>query len=123
MITGSVTSNLEAIVRLHVEDSSGQTQAIDFKVDTAFTDFINLPLATVTSLGLTHIGEEMVQIADGNFVRVPVHAGAVIWDGKARRVDVHALGVERLIGMAMLAGHDLAIRVQDNGTVSIDRIP
>src|SRR5947209_19806257 len=101
MITGIVTPNLEAIVRLHVEDGSGQTQAIDFKIDTAFTDFINLPIAAVASLGLPRIGQETVQIADGSFVRVAVHAGVVIWDGMARKVDVHALGVERLLGMAM----------------------
>jgi hypothetical protein len=64
-----------------------------------------------------------VQIADGSIVRVPVHSGVVIWDGKPRTIDVHALGKERLIGMALLAGHDLAIRVRDGGAISITLIP
>jgi predicted aspartyl protease len=123
MITGTVTPNLEAIVRLHVEDASGQTQAIDLKIDTAFTDFVSLPVAMIAALGLPLDTFEYVQIADGSFARVPVHTGVVIWDGRPRTVDFHALGKERLIGMALLAGHDLAIRVRDGGDISITLIP
>lgn len=109
MITGTVTPNLEAIVRLHVVDVSGQTQAIDLKIDIAFTDFISLPVAMIRILGLPLGAFEYVQIADGSFARVPFHTGVVIWDGRPRTVDFHALGKKRLIGMAMLARHDLAI--------------
>jgi predicted aspartyl protease len=123
MIVGNVNSDLEAIVRLHIEDANGQTQAFDLKIDTAFTDFINLPVADVASLGLPFDTHEYVRIADGSVVRVPVHSGVVIWDGRARRVDFHAMGNERIIGMAMLAGHDLAIRVTDGGNVSIELAP
>jgi hypothetical protein len=62
MITGIVNSDLEAIVRLHVTDAHGQTQAIDLKIDTAFTDFISLPVAVVAALGLVLIFHEKVQI-------------------------------------------------------------
>jgi clan AA aspartic protease len=123
MITGVVTADLEAIIRLHVEDVNGQTQAIDLKIDTAFTDFISLPVALIAALGLPFDTYEYVQIADGSIARVPVHSGVVIWDGKPRKVDFHALGQERIIGMAMLAGHDLAIRVSDGGPVSIALVP
>ena len=123
MITGIVSPDLEAIVRLHVEDAKGQTQALDLKIDTGFTDFISLPVAMVASLGLPLTIYEDVQIADGSVVRVPVHSGVVMWYGKVRKVDVHALGLERLIGMRMLAGHDLAIRVRDGGAISVALIP
>ncbi|MBI3822799.1 MAG: hypothetical protein HY289_08985 [Planctomycetes bacterium] len=86
MITGIVTPSLSAIVRLHIADSTGTTQAMDFKIDTAFTDFINLPFATVQALGLPLNTHEIVQIADGSFVRVPVYSGVVIWDSKARKL-------------------------------------
>src|SRR5438034_193459 len=84
MITGNVTFDLEAVIRLHVEGSDGQTQAFDFKIDTGFSDFVSLPIATVAALGLTPTSEEDVQIADGSTVRVAVYSGVVIWDGKAR---------------------------------------
>jgi predicted aspartyl protease len=123
MITGTVNCDLEPMIRLHIEDVNGQTQAIDLKIDTAFTDFINLPATMVAALGLPVVGWEYVRIADGSFARVPIHAGVVIWDGKARHVDFHAFGPERLIGTAMLAGHDLAIRFSDGGAISITLVP
>jgi predicted aspartyl protease len=123
MIAGSVNSNLEAMIRLHVEDAHGQTQAIDFKVDTAFTAFVNLPAAMIASLGLRLIRYEYVLIGDGSTAHVPVHAGVVIWDGKPRPVDFHAMGREPLIGMAMMASHDLAVRIRDGGAVSITLTP
>jgi clan AA aspartic protease len=123
MIAGIVTSNLEAIVRLHVEDGQGQTQAFDMKIDTGFSDFLSLPIATVKALGLIASAQESVEIADGSTVRVDVYSTVVLWDGRPRRVDVHALGVDRLIGMGLLAGHDLAMRIRDGGTVSITFIP
>jgi clan AA aspartic protease len=123
MIAGSVNSNLEAIIRLHIEDANGQTQAIDVKVDTGFTGFLSLPVAMVASLGLVATRQDGVRIGDGSIVIAPVHSAVVVWDGKARRVDVHAMGVERLIGMRMLASHDLAMRVQDGGPISITFVP
>lgn len=123
MIKGTVNPDLEAIIRLHIEDCNGQTQAFDLKIDTAFTDFISLPAAVVAGLGLPFVFNELVLIADGSIALVPVHTGVVIWDGRPRRLDVHALGREYIIGMALLAGHDLAIRVTDGGQVAITLIP
>src|SRR5262245_2838350 len=113
MISGRVSPNLEAIIRLNVQASDGQTEPMDFKIDTGFSDFISLPIATVARLGLSAVSDENVQIANGTSVRVAVHTGIVIWEGKPRRVDVHAMGADRLVGMRLLVSHDLSIRVQD----------
>ena len=123
MILGSVNSALEAMVRLHIEDVQGQSQSFDLKIDTGFTDFVCLPVATVAALGLPLDTIEQVLVADGSIAHVPVHSGVIIWEGKPRRVDFHALVKENTIGMALLAGHDLVIRVTDGGTVSIALIP
>lgn len=123
MISGTVSSSLDAIIRIHIEDANGQTQAFDMKIDTGFTAFVILPRATVSALGFPIVNQESVQLADGGYALADVHSGVVIWDGKARRVDVHAMGIDRLIGMRMLAGHDLAIRVRDGGPISIVAVP
>jgi predicted aspartyl protease len=117
MIIGHVTPNLQATIRLHIEDSSGQTQAIDVTHDTGFSSFMNLPAARVANLGLTWIFQQDVQLADGSGVRADVHAAVVVWDGRPRKIDVHAGGVDQLIGMRMLAGHDVRMRVVDGGPV------
>jgi clan AA aspartic protease len=123
MITGSVNSDLEAIIRLYIEDVNGQSQAIDVKVDTGYTGYLSLPATTVATLGLVATGREGVNIGDGSTVIARVHSAVVVWDGKPRPVDVHAMGAERLIGMRMLASHDLSICVQDGGPVSISFAP
>jgi clan AA aspartic protease len=123
MITGHVSSSLEAIVRLHIEDSGGQTQAMDVIIDTGFTSFLSLPAATVSELGLKWILEEDTRLADGSLVSTNVYTAVVIWNGRPRNINVQALGVHSLIGMAMLASHDLAVRVTDGGSVSIDAMP
>lgn len=123
MISGIVTPKLEAMIRLHVEDGDGQSQAIDVKIDTAFTGFISLPPTIIAILKLPSSGYQLVQIADGNMVQVPMYTGVVIWDGKSRMVDFHSLGKEWIIGMAMLAGHDLTIGVRDGGAVTISLLP
>ncbi|MBI2805760.1 MAG: clan AA aspartic protease [Planctomycetes bacterium] len=122
MIFGTVTFSLEAMVRIHVEDGNGQTQAVDVKIDTGFTGFLSLPTSLVTAFGLMATTQQYVQVADGTVVSVPVHSAVVIWDGKPRRVDVHSMGTERILGMAMLAGHDLTMRVRDGGHVSISLV-
>ena len=123
MILGFVTSGLEATIRLHVEDATGQSQAIDVKIDTGFSGFMSLPGFVVSVLKLPWLYEEAVLLADGSVVKVDVHSVIVLWNGKARRVDVHAMGTNRLIGMGMLAAHELRIVALDGGPVSIDAVP
>lgn len=123
MITGTVTPSIEAMVRLHIEDVNRQTQAIDVKIDTGFSDFMSLPVTMVVALGLPYVSYEDVQTADGSMVRVDVHSAIILWKGKPWRIDVHALGPFQLIGMAMLVGHDIRIRATDGGAVQIDLIP
>jgi clan AA aspartic protease len=123
MIFGQFSPKLEAIVRLFIADNTGQTQALDVIVDTGFSEFLSMPPAEVAKLGLTWLVRADTRLADGTSVPVDVYAGVVIWNGKSRSINVQALGVQNLIGVAMLAGHDVALRVTDGGKVSIDAIP
>lgn len=123
MITGIVTSGIEATIRLHILDGGGQSQAIDAVVDTGFAGFMNLPKATVAALGLPWIVRDKTQLIDGRVVPVDLHLATVIWNGRPRPIQVQSLGTYTLIGMALLAGHDLAMRVTDGGAVSIEAIP
>jgi len=123
MITGFVTPNIQATIRLLIEDSASKTQAIDVIIDTGFSGAMSLPATLVSALGLQTISFENVQVADGSVVRTSVHSATVMWDGKARRVDVHAMGVQQSIGMSMLMGHDVYIRATDGGSVRIELPP
>ena len=123
MITGIVTSSTEATVRLHILDGNRQSQSIDAIIDTGFSGFMNLPTAVVAALGLPWVSQDKTQLIDGRIVHVEIYSATVIWNGKPRIIDIQALGGYALIGMRMLAGHDLAMQVTDGGPVSIDAIP
>ena len=123
MINGVVTSKLEAIVRFHIIDGSGQSQPIDAIIDTGFSEYLSMPVAAVARLGLPWLIRHPTELIDGQFVPVDIFSATVIWNGSPRMINVQALGKHTLIGMALLAGHDLAIRATDGGPVSIDAIP
>ena len=123
MINGIVTSGLEATVRFHILDGNGQSQPIDAIIDTGFASFLSVPVATVAALGLPWIIRDNTELIDGRFIPVDILSAIVIWNGNPRTINVQALGGCNLIGMRMLAAHDLAIRATDGGLVTIDAIP
>jgi hypothetical protein len=47
----------------------------------------------------------------------------VNWDGAPRDVEVDAADTDPLVGMALLAGHELRIKVIAGGTVTVSAIP
>jgi predicted aspartyl protease len=50
MISGIVTSGLEAMVRFHILDGNAQSQPIDAMIDTGFAGFLSVSVATVAAL-------------------------------------------------------------------------
>ena len=123
MITGIVTSALEATVRIHILDANGQSQVIDAVIDTGFAGFMSLPVSVVAALGLPRVIRDWTQLIDGRVIPVEIHTATIIWNGTPRTIDVQALGTCTLIGMRLLAAYDLAVLVRDGGPVSIDTIP
>ena len=123
MITGIVTAKLEATIRFHILDANGQSQAIDTIVDTGFEGFMSLPIATVAALGFPWIYQDRTELIDGRIIPIDIYSAGVIWNGNPRMIEVQALGGHNLIGMKLLASHDLTMRVTDGGPVSIDPVP
>jgi hypothetical protein len=84
---------------------------------------MNLSIAAVAALRLPWVYPDKTQLIDGRIIPIDIYSATVIWNGKPRLIEVQALGGYTLIGMRMLAGHDLAMRVTDGGPVSLDRVP
>ncbi|MDE2803192.1 MAG: clan AA aspartic protease [Chloroflexota bacterium] len=120
MILGTVTGAYEAVISLTVQGPAGQTREVESVIDTGFTGFLSLPSALVTELGLPFLTTESAFLADGSLVSFSVHDATVFWDGHPRRVYVHISDATPLVGMRMLDGHDLNIRVRDGGRVAIE---
>lgn len=119
MIEGEVHGSTEAIVELTLRGPDGQQERLDFKVDTGFDGALTLHSAVVSALGLARSGVQEVVLADGSVVLCDLCGGFVDWDGVSRPVEVHVSDSVSLLGMALLADHQVRIDVVEGGTVRI----
>ena len=119
MIEGTVNPHLEAVVTLPLVGPSGQALEVDAVVDTGFNGYLVLPPTLVADLALPVVGDGEAVLADGSEAAFNVHGVTMLWDGQPRYVETGAVGVDPLLGMAMLDNHDLSIQVRDGGRVVI----
>ena len=123
MIRGSVNARREAIVPLRVRGATGIERAVDALVDTGFTASMAMPPSVPASLGLLRQSVSSAVLADGSVRQFEVYAVEVEWGGTWRPILVSAVGNEVLIGMRLLADHELRVSVTVGGDVRIDPIP
>ena len=119
MITGIVTADREATIRLTVYDSDGQERAFEAVIDTGFDGWLSLPPDSVAVLGLPWRSRGRALLADGSESLVDIYEATVIWDGQARRIAVDAADTAPLVGMTLLSGYELTIQVLEGGNVTI----
>jgi clan AA aspartic protease len=123
MIRGVVNAGNEAVVRLRVRGPAGTELPVDAVVDTGFTGSLLLPVSTVAALGLKRRSIGGVVLADGSTRQCDTHLAEVWWDGLWWPVIVHALDPVPLLGMRLLAWHELRMVVVPGGAVEITRLP
>ena len=123
MMSGRVTAQREAVVRLVILDMAQQLHDIDAVIDTGFNGFLTLPPALVQMLQLPLAGNRRVTLGDGSTVVLDLYLATVLWDTQPREVLVLAAEGGSLMGMAMLYGHRVILHVVDNGDVLIDPWP
>jgi clan AA aspartic protease len=123
MMLGQVTDDLEARLRLMVRNGGGQSHPIETVIDTGFNGFLTLPAAVISALGLPWLCRQQGQLADGTVHVFDVHEATVEWDGVPRAIEIECVDAQPLVGMALLQGFDLQIRVTPGGTATIAAIP
>jgi predicted aspartyl protease len=123
VIRGVVNSGLEAVVRLRVRRPGHPGLDVDLVVDSGFSSSLTLPFATVAALGLVRQSSGGAMLADGSYRQLDVYAAEVGWDGGWRPVLVYALDSAPLLGMQLIASHELRISVVPGGAVEIIPIP
>lgn len=119
MITGTVNADYEAIIRLFVQGPAGPAHEVDAIIDTGFNGFLTLPPALVTTLGLMRRSRGRALLANGSEELFDIYGVTVLWDGQQRYVEADAVETTPLVGMSLLEGYDLYIRVTDGGQVVI----
>ena len=123
MIRGFVDYRYQAVVRLRVRGPGGAETDVGTVIDSGFTDSLTLPAVTIAVLGLVRQTGGKAVMADGSLHPFDHYAAEVEWDGVWRPVIVSALGDEALLGMRLLAGHELRIEVVPGGVVAITPLP
>lgn len=114
-----MNAGLEAVVTLHLRGPEGQEREVGAVIDTGFNGYLTLPEAVVAELGLPFVTHGWATLADGSEARFDVVGATVLWDGLPRYVETGAIGIDPLVGMSMLNGHDLHVKVADGGRVVI----
>lgn len=124
MITGTVSADREAIIRLEVLSPDKESRAVEAVVDTGFTGFLTLPSYTVAALKLPLVGNRRTTLGDGSQVVLDLYLARVLWH-EAQEHEVLVLQAEGgpLVGMALLYGNQVVLNVVDGGEIIIDILP
>jgi clan AA aspartic protease len=123
MMTGEVTPDKEAIVRLIVRGPGGQEERVSAVLDTGYTEYLTLPPVTIAALGLLYQYSVPMYLADGSPIRVRVYDAIIVWNGVERSIPVQETDGDVLLGMSLLYGSRLLVDVVDGGQVAIHDIP
>ncbi len=119
MITGVVTADRQAIIRMTVCGSAGQEHEIEAIIDTGFDGWLSLPSSLIVLLGLVWRQRGRALLADGRESVFDIYEATVIWDGQARRIPVDEVETTPLVGMSLLKGYELTVQVRAAGNVII----
>jgi clan AA aspartic protease len=96
---------------------------VDALVDSGFTASLSLPAAVVVALGLDRVSRSGAILADGSIRQLDIYSAEVAWEKQWRSVLVSAVGAEVLLGMRLLANHELRVAVVPGGVVEITPLP
>lgn len=117
-----VVRNNEALLRVTVYGPRRRKQTIEAVIDTGFTGFLTLPPDVINGLGLLWQTTTHGVLADGSACSFESYEGVVMWDRRARQIDVCEFDATPLVGMAMLEGFELNVQVRPRGKVTIKRL-
>ncbi len=123
MITGRVTANREAVIRVTVRGPGGQSRRIGAVIDTGFDGWLSLPPSIISFLGLAWRRRGRALLADGSESLFDIYEATVVWDRRRRRIPVDEADAEPLVGMALLDGYELKMQVRAGGKVTIKALP
>ena len=120
LITGQVTPDREAVIPVEVRGVEGRQEDFTAVLDTGFTEYLTLSSEIIARLGLKQVHTAQVVLGDGSEVQIPVYRAKVMWHGQWRLIYIHATEGGALVGMSLLYGSILRIRVIDGGEVTIE---
>jgi clan AA aspartic protease len=123
MITGTVTSDLEAVIRLTVRGPGRRERRLEAIIDTGFDGCLSMPPVLITRLRLPWRRRGRALLADGSEIIFDIYQATVVWDRRQRRIPVDEADPDPLVGIALLDGYELNAQIRPGGKVTIKRLP
>lgn len=123
MMSGTVNSDPEAVLRLSLRDAGGAPHGAGAVIDTGFNGFLTLTPSLIEALGLPWLCRQQAELADGSIQTFDVYEARVEWDGQPRAVEVEAVDAQPLVGMALMRGYELRMQIVAGGSVTISALP
>lgn len=123
MMIGVVTASNEAVLEIDViGPSEDRQERVEAVVDTGFTGHLTLRPEIVERLALPVIGSAESILADGSITIEDVCLARVVWHGRPHPVRALVTDAAPLLGMSLLRGSELRIRVVRGGDVRIEEL-
>lgn len=122
MISGVVLAG-EAWIRLKIRGPEGEELIVKAIIDTGYTGWLTLPASIIEALALPWQDTVPGTLADGSEVHFNVHEATAIWDRRQRQIFVDEADSTPLVGMTLMKGYELNIKVRQRGRVTIQRLP
>jgi clan AA aspartic protease len=121
MMTGIVRDS-EARIRMKVRGPGGRIAAVNAVVDTGYTGYLTLPRKLIRKLGLLQEGSSWCILADGSSHDYDCFKAIIEWDNELREFQIDEADTEPLLGMALLDGYELNVKVRSGGRVTITKL-
>ena len=105
-----------------LSESGSGTLRVKVLIDTGFTGHLTLPPASVAALSLPIVGSAESVLADGSLVLEDLCTARVTWHGEERPVRILVAEATPLLGMALLSGSELRVRIEQGGYVLVEKL-
>ena len=121
MIRCRLSERLEPMVAVEVSNANGDSRTVEALLDTGFNGELTLTWDLIESLGLNRISQTQTVLADGEEITARTYEAFVHWFGQTRRVESIAFKGVPLLGMSLLAGCKITMRVRAGGEALIEQ--
>ena len=120
MMRGVINDLLELRVVVEISNGDGAFEAVEAVLDTGFGGDLTLPLDAVERLGLMYSHRVPLILAGDQRMECVVYQGFARWFGREREIYVIAAEGQPLLGMTLLDGCKITIRVRPGGEALIE---
>ena len=120
MIGFNLNERLEPMVAVEVLNRYGDSRTVEALLDTGFSAELTLTGDLIERLGLERLGQTQTVLADGGETTAYTYEAFVNWLGQTRRVEIIAFEGVPLLGMSLLNGCKITMRVRAGGEALIE---